>query len=408
LVWIPAAVLACGETPAQPVPEKPIVGDLTYVHKTVHVEIKGKLVWVRCLMFGKTSVGIYANGQTYWLDIANKQHLELAQRLGDQNVIVTGELEQPNNGKDLLVKVTDLKADESEYVKQTVKVELSGTLTWYDPNIIAAIDRPHFLPRTWTVIVDGKNYDLDFGDRVELLELARKLDGKTVIVTGTLDTWVEGIEWEFPVPLGKELSVIDRKPMIIEKNLVHVTSLKVADNIIDFVPVVPPDAPAKAKATSAIKVRFVQTPGVPDPLAAYSVSVEMDGRKHTVDVDEGTCPAALRPLIEWLAARWAKDGIMLDTSKSIGELARIDLQGVLVLPNKFIEETTPEGVSGYITVNGQTYWLDLGEESDQLDLAQKLKDQPVSVTGHLECRPTFWTGNVPVVVVTSLQAAVIR
>jgi hypothetical protein len=40
----------------------------------------------------------------------------------------------------------------------------------------------------------------------------------------------------------------------------------------------------------------------------YTITVEMNGQRHTVNVDEGKVPAELQPLVEWLSGRAQEDG----------------------------------------------------------------------------------------------------
>jgi hypothetical protein len=49
-------------------------------------------------------------------------------------------------------------------------------------------------------------------------------------------------------------------------------------------------------------------PFIPDPPAGYDLSVEMDGRAHTVWVTDGDVTPSLQPLIQWLTDRARKAG----------------------------------------------------------------------------------------------------
>src|SRR5437763_1037107 len=81
------AVMACGDS-VQPVAPKPLPkGD--YVKKTVAVELRGKVVFVKCLMFGRTSVGVTVCHETYWLDLRGKKDFESVIQSG-RTVVVTG------------------------------------------------------------------------------------------------------------------------------------------------------------------------------------------------------------------------------------------------------------------------------------------------------------------------------
>jgi hypothetical protein len=140
-----------------------------------------------------------ADGKTYYLDLQSKELLARAKKLVGLKVVVTGTLEPASP----TIRVTSLKAD--EYVQETVNVEIRGRLAdqrdWFDfepytkPAYPDEYFKPYPRPRHphpgvpfitgWTITFNKKSYVLDFGDRRELLDLASKLDGRSVIVTGT-------------------------------------------------------------------------------------------------------------------------------------------------------------------------------------------------------------------------------
>jgi hypothetical protein len=139
---------------------------------------------------------LHTAGKTYYLDLRGKQLLALAEKLVNRPVVVTG-IPEPASPT---IRVTGIKAD--EYVKETIQVEIRGKLgSWREPNLIKPlpfpIDKPDpwikpWPPRpipqivTWWIYYDGgKYYELEFGGRAELLKLAKTLDGKQVVVTGT-------------------------------------------------------------------------------------------------------------------------------------------------------------------------------------------------------------------------------
>jgi hypothetical protein len=79
-----------------------------------------------------------------------------------------------------------------DYVKKTVRVEIKGKLEhvrmWLKGRTDAEFPTPtiDFLDY-WQITVGAKTYTLDLGERKDITELADKLAGKTVIVTGTLN-----------------------------------------------------------------------------------------------------------------------------------------------------------------------------------------------------------------------------
>jgi hypothetical protein len=141
---------------------------------------------------------VIADGKTYYLDLRGKELLELAEKLVNRPVVVTG---IPDPASPTL-RVTSLKAD--DFVKETINVEIRGRLgSWREPRIIDPwYDRwpdpgfgPHLRPCpevgklgpivSWWIYLGEKYYRVDFGARKELLDLAKQLDGQSVIVTGT-------------------------------------------------------------------------------------------------------------------------------------------------------------------------------------------------------------------------------
>jgi hypothetical protein len=185
-----------------------------YLKKTVRVEIKGQLVRVRRENDGSdrrdsrfiTAWQINANGKTYTLDLGEtrwyvieKVHTTIAplpemglsgkaENFAGKTVIVTGTLDGTT------VHVTDLKADD-EYVKETTEVEARGQLSAIWLELLRPLipeerlsQRPERFPPqlvAWNFFVDGKTYILTFATP-ELEGLARKLEGKAVVLTGEL------------------------------------------------------------------------------------------------------------------------------------------------------------------------------------------------------------------------------
>jgi hypothetical protein len=182
-----------------------------YVKKTVRVEIKGKLQRVRLPIhledaFAKAPPRlpidppddtiwprphwyyvwqVSADDKTYQLDFGErKDFADLVNKLNGTTVIVAGTLEEG------VVHMTSLKADESDFVKQTVEVEVRGRLAAVRLGIID-IGFPHEPGDlgpvvAWNLTVDGKTYALALSG-TDLEQLAQMYDGQAVVITGTLD-----------------------------------------------------------------------------------------------------------------------------------------------------------------------------------------------------------------------------
>src|SRR5262249_35233509 len=197
----------------------PLVSD--YLKKTTLVEIQGKLQLVETDFFWEWKHRnekrrfpprfpmpqvpprirvwqITINGQPYDLNFGGDTELEkLAQKLKGKTVKLLGRLEdrtgiiRPLKGpggrvleicrywpEDPVVFVSRLEAVESEYIRETVQVVLRGKL-----NLNAGLGYPPV--KAPAIAVNGKSYVLDFGTNLALHQLAKKLDGKTVLLAGT-------------------------------------------------------------------------------------------------------------------------------------------------------------------------------------------------------------------------------
>jgi hypothetical protein len=178
--------IACG-VPVQPaMPDvQEVVPNNGYVKKTVVVEITGKPVFVRCLKFGRTSVGITVGSQTYWLDLHGEKEFQ-ALIQSDRQVVVTGELEElvsTDGDKGLMVNVTGVKADAAGMgasVKKIVKVEIRGKLKQDSTDI----ERPYDV--YWFLNLRSNNYYL-LTNSPALTDQVNKLGNQEVIAIGTLE-----------------------------------------------------------------------------------------------------------------------------------------------------------------------------------------------------------------------------
>jgi hypothetical protein len=136
---------------------------------------------------------VHADAETYYLDLRGKELLELAEKLVNRPVVVTG-IPEPASPT---LRVIGLKAD--EFVQQTIHVDIRGRLEAIRESPFLLEPRPEekLVPRPrpwppepgpivgWRIVLGEKSYQLDFSSRGELRELAKNLDGKGVVVTGT-------------------------------------------------------------------------------------------------------------------------------------------------------------------------------------------------------------------------------
>jgi hypothetical protein len=73
-----------------------------------------------------------------------------------------------------------------DYLKKTVHVEIKGKLSHVQLDMVVPVEPRHPFD-FWQIIAGGKTYRLDFLGGKHFFDLANKLEGKAVIVTGTLD-----------------------------------------------------------------------------------------------------------------------------------------------------------------------------------------------------------------------------
>jgi hypothetical protein len=172
------------------------VGDLKAgagdsVKKTVLLTLKGKLI-VQAGWMGDSRdqddplYRITVHGVTYGLDFgANQVLASTTDKLSGQVVVVTGKLETRRTLAGKLwqtLVVTDLRADQGEYVHKTEAVEVRGKL------VFVGIPESMFHKGVDCLVsVNGKGYWLSFAGNKELVERAKKLQNQTVVVTGTLE-----------------------------------------------------------------------------------------------------------------------------------------------------------------------------------------------------------------------------
>lgn len=291
------AAHACCDAP-KPVAPAP-AGD--YVKKTMLVELRGKVVLVRCLMFGVTSTGVTIGDNTFWLDLRDRKDLQPVVQSG-ATVRVTGTIEkhQGTDGRiDFLVKVTDIRADDagqSAYVRKTTGLEIRGKLGWDTRDI----ERPYEV--YWYVSVDGKDYYLHLKGNKTLIGQVKDLAGQTVVMTGTLefkDRWrivhVATINAApaspFKITFGRTSGIPDFHP--IADVVFDSTKLrrKTVDDLRKLI--------VEAKFFD-LRSSMDPPPHVPDPPAGYNLALEMDGKKHRIWVTYGDMTPALSALVDRL------------------------------------------------------------------------------------------------------------
>jgi hypothetical protein len=406
-----------------------------YFKKTILVEIKGKLVEVWAsdpwLEYAKRDPRpprfpmprppirykykvwqITANGQTYHLDWnGNSQLAKLAEKLKGKSVRLIGRgdslwqyplVEPAGKGNATweicrlwpvrpTVSVTHMEADEGEYVRETVQVVLRGKL-----DLNASFGYPVAV-KAPAIYVKGKWYVLDFGTSLDLHQLARKLDGKTVVLEGTF-----GGMRQFPGMCRRDS---------YRYQVINVTRLLAGDG----------DSVHKLN-TVAIKGKLV----INDKVRACLYEDEPDYR---VTVNGGTYGLDFgdnKAFLDLAAKLKGKTVVLTGTLEKrrlfagqlwtfvivsdlkadvdyVRQSESVEIRGQLVFP-PLPDCVGYEGLSCLISVNGEAYWLDFGGNKKLAELARRLKGKSVVVEGTLGKR----NGRGPVrVFVTRLSEPVV-
>ncbi len=233
-----------------------------------------------------------------------------------------------------VIHLTRLQAAEKHFIRKTVHIEVKGKLERVpdDSYIRLPIDilkgKPIDLAiqrLKWVVTANGQVYTLDFNGHPELLALAQKIEGQTVILGGWLETR-EILRPDWAVPMTLEM---DDSGLVIGRP--------------KRMPIVP----------------------------------------------------AFEEVIKVQSLKRANTG-------HIKEIVLVEMKGKLSYTGGIAIEQTPEGVNGYLEIDGQSHPLDFG--NDKLAYrAKQMHGRTVIVTGKFEDRPDFFGRMHPVLVVQKLQ-----
>jgi hypothetical protein len=379
-----------------------------YFKKTIFVEIKGKLQQVEIdLLMQFAEKGdrpprfpmprlpvtrkvwqVTVNGQPYDLNFQGDTELEkLAQKLKGKTVKLVGRLEEPRDiirplrgpGSKILeigrfwqenpvVFLTRLEAVEGEYVRETVQVVLRGKL-----NLDTRFGCPPV--KAAAIQVNGQSYLVDFGSNQALHQLAKKLDGKTVILTGTY-----GGKRSFPsmcLPKGFEIQVI------------NVTSLQGGDSEGLF-----------AANQVVIKGKLFDSSILPVPYQDFpKFTVSVKGVSYALDFDGNQALLArakklgrktvilqgilgTKVLGDTLWKVVTVTDLKADEGEYIHRTETVEIRGQIVFP-PLPDCVGYQGLFCMITVNGEGHWLDFQDHKNLAALARNLKGKTVIITGTL-------------------------
>jgi hypothetical protein len=172
-----------------------IKADTDFVHKTIKVEVKGQLIWNRWVRCRVTRFSVSTANEYFGLEFASKDLENLAGKLADQTVVLSGTLEE-NTDRGDIITVTALKAAELPKVPEKVSVAVQGKLQFVIKHFLTGEvlftcdEMPAAFSRSWSlgygVTVDGRLYQFDLGNDAKLREQVEKLIGHSVLAEGTL------------------------------------------------------------------------------------------------------------------------------------------------------------------------------------------------------------------------------
>src|SRR5262249_51493689 len=258
----------------------------------VTVEIKGKLVVLYSKCEDRPVIQVKVGATTYTLAFEAADLRAFAETLDGQTVLVRGALEEQT------VHVSSLEALPHDSEKRSRLVKIKGKV---EESVGPVVYYRHPIPNLsgWEIVVNGAHYELDFGGNEDFLKMVQALRGRTLVVTGRLET--TGLDWleEKAIPRAAEV---------------------------------------------APRMRPVRT-----YVAVTGLAIEPG---------EG---------------------------ESYEETVGAEMVGTLMQPTPALARGV-DGCSAQLLVNGQVYWLDLGQRRDLEALADQLKGKKVLVKARLEKR----------------------
>src|SRR5262249_37274185 len=203
-------------------------------------------------------------------------------------------------------------------------------------------------PYIW---VNGKRYVLDFGKDTALEQLARKFDGQSVLLTGTL-----GEKQIFVDDQGYHAKM--QRTGLVQLQVVNVTGLE-----------------AKTGA-GAHRVQFVQLKGPFEMEGAWPDWSNANGRKYPVSFGSDELPRRAekiepgKPAVVTGTVASGPDMNLFIFDVTVSDVRaeegqeyvrrqeQVEIRGRLVRATAVPDSVAYKGLSHLITRNGKAYWLD--------------------------------------------------
>jgi hypothetical protein len=360
------------------------------VQKTIHVKMKGKLKCLHVtydLITGTLNSvhdnwdapqsrcevkvpGLEVNGKLYGLTDVRPTSADDAkqfERLCGRMVIVTGTQEGD------FIMVHSLEADNGDYVKKTVHVEMKG-------RFLFRADGLDILRPDSRLLVNDKTYVVDLGNNRDLWTAAAGLDGHTAIVTGTLDgdritaTAIKA-DQEF---IRKTLKVEVSGRLYWNKNLLHrlVPEFQLASGreffALDF------DDTGLRKLAETLSGDDVIVTGTltADVFSNDRIAVTSLKAANNHQIKE-TISVQLKGKLQYVITRWDTGEVLFTCDK---------------MPNYVCKCWS---IRYGVTADGKLYLLDLGDNKELQKEAEKLVSTNVTVQGTLQgdevrVKNSFW------------------
>ncbi len=137
---------------------------------------------------------ITSGGMTYVLDFGSNAGLHLAAQMFDgKTIAIKGTFAGfytvrtmcvPTQTQLPIIRVDSVTPCRGEFIHRTIAVQIKGKL---DQSTVWTGGRDHQDEPEFRITVNGKTYGLDFADKQALRNLASGLNGKTVVLSGTLE-----------------------------------------------------------------------------------------------------------------------------------------------------------------------------------------------------------------------------
>jgi len=175
-----------------------------YIKQTVLVEVRGKLRLVYSKAANSPVVHLLSGETEYHLQFDDASLRKRAGKLDGRTVLVKGTLQEQ------VIHTGSLEVDEGDYIIEKAFVRIKGKIA---ENLLPS--GPDGARLGWQISANGSLYELVFSRQPEVLELAKQLRGRTVVLAGTLgSTPPVEVYPANPLSTGKEKPAPQKPPAV--------------------------------------------------------------------------------------------------------------------------------------------------------------------------------------------------